>query len=479
MSHKARLQAFSDEVVKVGRAGKPMQDELRKVASREDLTAEQIRRVAEMSNRAAQTEINRSATDKRATFKLCDADSLIKELRKDSKTASVVEATATGDESDFNPPEIPREDPVKLSLYAAAPQASTQVDDAEALYHTLDRTRRELEVMHKEAASQVMAVYHDATGSHKEMIDAACDMVQAGITLPSLYQAVSAAVSGSDCTDGERQKSDAIMLMVVKGLKERGVPNHKMGFRHPGDVNAINALSPEDLLALVKNAMGGMNDAGISLKTQKTAQRYLESVPVEHLAPKNQHPYEEAGKWLNQRGAIADFALPQIYTDDNQTNNIPERGIRAINGDSEFVVAVKDLVGDQNRMGKAHNAQEYMGLKLKEIAEAMSKLSEGRAKAAAIAAMPKPSEKAAFIGALLGGASRLAAGVMASPVGAKAVGLLNHPVTHAATALHGVVGALKPAGSHSSPPAPAPTPAATSSRDMAAGMVAAAPYSAM
>jgi hypothetical protein len=71
-----------------------------------------------------------------------------------------------------------------------------------------------------------------------------------------------------------------------------------------------------------------------------------------------------------------DHKVPQMYLDDAQ--NTPNNAPRVINASSEFIVAVRNLVGEQGRLRQVHGAQEYLGLKLKQLEEAMRKLTSIR-----------------------------------------------------------------------------------------------------
>lgn len=409
MSHRARLQPFADTVKAAGLAGKSMQDALRKVAHENDLTPHQIHRVAEIANRDVQLTLQKTASDKRFKFELADPFKITGDL---AKTASAPEAL-TGIQADvakiaalggdpFAAPDLSTG--ASLSLYNQPMEPVVELELAgqklAAMASKLKAAEFETDRLLTEAKAAAVEIYRDAVGSHKKAVDDAVELVMGGITLPSLYQALYGAVSGSRATDDDRKGVDALALLIIRGLKDRGIPNHRMGFRYQVNLGEIDALSAEDLVALCKRSIdcnhGGLayNPNSLTIETQKSAARYLEGIAELHALDEGQQPYDEANKWLSQRGAISQYPLQQGYLDDKQTMNQTGPQLRMVNGDSEFIIAVKDLVGAQDRLQKNHNAAEYLGLKLEQIRQALTDVRGAHAMNSA--------EKQAFLGKAIG-----------------------------------------------------------------------------
>jgi hypothetical protein len=109
---------------------------------------------------------------------------------------------------------------------------------------------------------------------------------------------------------------------------------------------------------------------------------------------------------MENRPSQADHKLPQTYLDERNTGNTPGGTPRVVNGDSSFTIAVKDLVGARDRLLKTHNAQEYLGLKLKEIAEATGQLK--RAQHIAAKQFEEKTAVLPLVGAALGAVGAIA-----------------------------------------------------------------------
>lgn len=408
MSHRARLQPFADTVKAAGLEGKSMQDALRKVAHENDLTPHQIHRVAEIANRAVQLTLQKTASDKRFKFELADPFKITGDLAKTASApeeltgarAEITKMAALGGDP-FAAPDLSTGD--GLSLYHEPMEPVVELELAgskiAAMVARLRAAEFETDRLLTEAKTAAVEIYRDAVGAHKKAVDDAVELVSGGITLPSLYQALFGAVSGSRATDDDRKGVDALALLIIKGLKERGIPNHRMGFRYKVNLAEIDALSAEDLVALCKRSIDcnqcglAYNPNSLTIQTQKSAARYLEGIAELHALDANQQPYEEANKWMGQRGAITQYPLQQGYLDDRQTTNQTGPNLRMVNGDCEFIIGVKDLVGAQDRMQKNHNASEYLGLKLEQIRQALTEMRGAHAKTEA--------EKQAFLGGLI------------------------------------------------------------------------------
>jgi len=432
MSHKARLQPFIDEVKAAGLKGESMQEKLASIVSSHDFTPHEIRRIAEDANRGVHIALTKQAhaqkKDARLRFELADPEKLVGQARKSaeasmyrdgsSKLAAIQEAG--GDP--FAP--IPDSGNVKLSLYEHPmdPALAYSLDEAKtrAMLLELDKTRAEVEIVHNEAKSAGVSALSEANDAHDRIIQSAIDMVTSGVTLPSLYRAVMATVSGCRL-DNEKNPEElrTLLRLIVEGLKSRGVPNHRLGFRYAADRNEIDQLSTDDIISMCENAVAYDRGACPPPALTKQAQYYLQKQPNyggQQLTGK--HPFEDAAHWLENRPAQADFKLPQTYLDERNTGNTPGGTPRVVNGDSSFTIAVKDLVGARDRLLKTHNAQEYLGLKLKEIAEAT-----GQLKRAQHIAAKQYEQKVAVLPALAGLAARAlpaVAGGLASAVGGAA-----------------------------------------------------------
>lgn len=434
MNIRSRLEKIAAQVTEAGLAGKDMTSKLSSLLESNDLSANEIRRVAEMANRNTQLGMYKIAEDKRFKFALCSPGDLV----EGAKTAAVQSMTA---ESKFaaaideagGDPFAPMEydgDGEKLSLYnhVLSPQVEkdARMLEPRRMLQELDRTHRELQLVKQAglaAHTELMGKAHEA---HDKALQSAVDLLMGGgITLTDLYLAVwtscSGDLSGVDAID----HADDIMSVIISGLKKRGVPNHKMGFHWKGDMDALAKLDADDLLALAKRSAGIDKIPGggdLSIQTQKQAQRYLENVhkhaPNRDDSP---HPSEDAAEWLGIRPSQKEHPWPSSYLDEKVVSNTPGGRPKAINGDCEFVIGVRDLRGVQSRLTRSHNAQEYLGLKLKQIEHAMRQIKDAEKVAEAhYDDLIESVEEAKKAFGPVAGAAMKAIGTSAGRAGAKA-----------------------------------------------------------
>jgi len=453
MSNRHRLQQFADEVKAAGLRGESMQSKLAAIVQREDLTPHQIRRIAEMANRDVHVALTKDAhakkADARIKFELADPEKLVGGARKTAELSGsgerskVAEAIEDAGGDPFAAPV--RHANVKLSLFDAPldPKLAFAQREAESrkILLGLDRSRHEIDALRKEATSATIETTGAASSAHDQAVQSAIELVQSGVTLPSLYLAVMAAVEGDEA--GARN----LMSLVVTGLKARGVPNHKMGFRYPGELGAIDALSTEDLLALCDRSLGYTRG-----EMTKRAARYMESVP-EHgtTTLTGKHPYEDAAAWLVNRPSVRDHKLPQSYLDEKNTGNLPNGKPRVINADSEFVIGVRNLVGARDRLRKLRNADEFMGRKLEEISRAMGGVKEAQLLTAEAYTrqMVEIEEQKQAIGPVLAAAAAVGRGLMtaanvAGTVGGVASAAKKQPATAPERTVHAAAAAAMP-----------------------------------
>jgi hypothetical protein len=399
MSIRHRIAQLADQVKSAGLKGQSMTAELAKVASEHDLTTSEIERIAESANREVQLGLYKSSQDKRFKFDLARPSEVQGAARK---TASTLVLDAAGEAEKFaeltdemggDPYAAPSRDSEldRMSLVqilsdeqiSKLAEENQEREDREMIME-LGKQHSEFEAVRLEGTVWEVKCAQEASRSHAEMAQAACDMIHGGVTLPSLYEAIVAATSGSTCTEEELKAADTITLMVIDELKKRGVENYKMGFRDHGDPDALKALTPEKLLKRCKQVCGYTSDprnAGtIDMNDVKTAEVYTESTPhatsPKFNDKKQENLLEDAVSLLNSRPSNADHKVPQHYLDD--ADNYMDGKPRVINATNEFVIAVKNLVGEQGRIHQVHAAQEYVGLKLKEIEEALRKLTNVR-----------------------------------------------------------------------------------------------------
>lgn len=375
MSHKLRLQSFANEVKTAGLSGGSMQKKLAEIVAENDLTGHDISRIAEMANRDVQLGLYKSSADKRFKFELADPEPLIKQA---SKTAA--DQTEPGDqqklasaidEAGGDPFAVPQRSTLPAFSLYQHPMSEKVAFDIESInarqtIQELDRTRLELEGTLNYSQIEVSKVAEKATKSLKSAVQGALDLVMSGVTLPSLYAAVMSSCAGSRASDDAQKNADDLMHMVVSGLKSRGVPNHRMGFRHQGDVAALDRLSAEELLVLCKRSTGRIHEKDVPLPLTKIAvyaERYMDSYPGNQVDRS-----AEATEFMRSSNPKP----PQVCLDDRYVGNLP---VRAMNADNEFVIAISDLIGDQSRMLRLHSSQEYIGLKLKQIEQAIRDLT--------------------------------------------------------------------------------------------------------
>ena len=247
----------------------------------------------------------------------------------------------------------------------------------------MDKARLELQSMINEGEQWKAKIAGIAVGNEKTIVQGAMDMVHNGVTLPSIYEALAAAVSGSTVPEEEMEAADTITRMIIEGLKARGVENYKMGFRDHGDPEAMAKMTTDELVERCKqlSAYGpARQENTFAMRDTKTAEVYQEAEvgkgPQATTRDASVNPGITALDMLHQRPSVMDHKVPQMYIDDaqNTPNNMP----RVIDASNEFVVAVKNLVGEQGRLRQVHGAQEYLGLKLKQLEEAIRKLTSIR-----------------------------------------------------------------------------------------------------
>src|ERR1039458_3420732 len=99
----------------------------------------------------------------------------------------------------------------------------------------------------KQGESEISKTAEKATKDLTAAVQGALDLIMTGVSLPSLYQAVMISVSGHRAGAEAKKAAADLMALIVHGLKKRGVPNHKMGFNHKGDVVGLDKLSEEQI----------------------------------------------------------------------------------------------------------------------------------------------------------------------------------------------------------------------------------------
>lgn len=363
MSTKARLTQLAEEVKRAGMAGHSMNKKMAELVSQHDLSGHEIDRIAEIANRDVQLALYKTAADKRFKFELIDPaphkaaakKAALSSINIGPTHAQKVAAVVTEEGGDpFVAPY--RGEPV-LSLYEQPMNMKTAAEmDVHEIRKTalaLDKTRAEIQLILNQGQGEELKVAGQAETTFNKTVQAAVDLLIGGITLPSLYTAVAAAFGGNMATDEQRADADKLMSLVINAVKERGVPNHRLGFRHRGNVELLDSLSSSDLLALCKRSTGRINEQDIPMPLVKVA-TYLEAT----------HDHEDGvGARLNP----AQGSISQPYLDEKYVDNLPGGKPLVINGSNEFVIGVQDLIGDQSRMRRCHAANEYIGLKLKQI----------------------------------------------------------------------------------------------------------------
>lgn len=390
MSIRYRLQKIAETVKDAGVSGQSMQAALEKVAYEHDLTAEEIHRVAEMANRDTQLALHKTATDKRFAFKLADPKVAVANVRKvasqvqkvaSAPTEDHVEAYANGD-----PFAAPLRGVENLSILRAeisderAEKLAAERNDAtdRELLMQLDKARLDYEALDQEATAAQVKVAAEAVEHHKQMVQSAADLVEQSVTLPSLYDAIYAC---DPAAEDQEKNTDALIRMVIDDLKSRGVSHYKMGFRSHGDPEALEKLSADQLVQICKDLSAYTKEYGtLSMCDTKTAEYMEQKVPSIAGYYHSAHlPDSHADGVLalhNDRSSVKDHAVPGVYVRDAE--NMTGNKLRVLNTDSSFALGVKNLIGDQRRMVQHHSAKEYIGLKLKQIEEAMRSLTKVR-----------------------------------------------------------------------------------------------------
>jgi hypothetical protein len=442
MNHlQKRLEGFADEVKQAGMSGASMQDKVAEIVGREDLSENEVRRIVEMSNRDVQLGLYKQAEDKRFVFDLAHPGDAVKHARANAEASTIQQSSkvAAIEEAGGDPfAPLDTDAPAKFSLYEAR-VGSDLIHEKEAaetremtlkLAHIHDELKA---VLHAGKQADMRSI-KIAQESHDDAVQAAVDLLSSGIKLPDLYIALRAAVSGGEYNTPETVKAtDDLASLILSGLKQRGIPNHRLGFAFKGDLDELDGMSQDAILALAKRAAGlpekGLLAGDICMQTCKEAQRFMLSRPKPQKPAENSHPFEDAAEWLNIRPSQKDHPVPAATLDAAVVSHDPNGKVRAVNGDSEFVIAVKNLVGEQKRLGRSHAAQEYLGLKIKQIEDAIGKLQGAQkvADAEFEQTMAEAEEaKEAFLPALLAAGRAalpmLARGAAAVGRGAKAVG---------------------------------------------------------
>lgn len=396
MDTKVRLSKLADEVKSAGIAGKSMQAKMSELIEKNDLTGPEIDRIAEMANRDVQLALYKQASDKRFKFDLIDPIPLKQAAKKQAQSAVGRAATANQKvasivlEHGGDPFAVPYRES-KFSLFEQPVSMPVVIQNDMAgirkTAHDLDRARAELLAVESQGRSEAMKIAGQADKTFDNTVQAAVDMIISGVTLPSLYAAVAASVSGSNgVTEEDRDSADKLMMLIIKAVQERGIPNHRLGFRNRGNVELLDSLSSEDLMDLCKRSTGRIHEQDIPMSLCKIA-AYLKAT---HTEPE-----------LNSQGG----EVAQPYLDEKYVDNLPGGKPLVINGENEFIIGIKDLMGDQSRMQRCHSANEYIGLKLKQIEHSLRGL-KGAEKSAeakyALATVPPIPPVAAPGGNLVG-----------------------------------------------------------------------------
>ncbi len=416
MSAKVRLTQLAEEVKRAGLAGQSMQAKMADLISKNDLTPHEIDRVSEIANRDVQLALYKQASDKRFKFELIDPTPLKLAAKKQAaaavgnsasvaqKVAAVVAVQGT------DPFAVPyREQKLSIFEQPMNPKMIVEMDitDMRKTAQELDKTREELLMLANQGKSEEMKIAGQADKTFTDSVQAAIDLIISGVTLPSLYTAVAAGVGGTHgVTEADRTAADDLMLLVIKGIKERGIPNHRLGFRSRGNINLLDKLSAEELLTLCKRSTGRIHEHDIPTSLSKVAEF------LEKMAEKPEHTEPALNSMTGE--------VVQPYLDEKYVDNLPGGKPLIINGENEFVIGIKDLIGDQGRMHRCHAANEYIGLKLKQIEQNLRGLRTAQ----------KTAEDK------LAGMAPPGAGAIPKPLGL--VGALSHPATTNAVGLAGI-----------------------------------------
>jgi hypothetical protein len=432
---KARIDRLTDKLAEVGLSGGNMNTTLSKFAEDEDLSGNEIRRIAENANRKVQLGLYKKASDKRFKFDLADGVGIAKKAAKaeaESKTSAYQTRLDAIDESDSSPFEAPARSKLSsLSIFSSSVKVASNEKDLVELKVKLGEAKAKLEAINIEAKQAEVSGLATAHKANDQFVQSAINLITHGVTLPSLYEAI---IAG--CEDVKQ--TDDLAKLLINGLKKRGVANYKMGFRHTGDPAALEKLTTEDLINLCKRQSQYQEPRGLTMKDVKTAGAYTETsgplTPQYNPAPLR--PDDALDILKNRPSQNGQFAVPQAYLDDAE--NIPKSGLRVYNTDDQFIINIKDLVGAQDRINKSHSAQEYIGLKLKQIEEAMRKLKTAEISPATTKTIGEliGIEKDAFLMPLLRGAGSMIsravspmAGAVAKSAPMQSIGTLGKGVT--------------------------------------------------
>lgn len=435
MDTQYRLASLANEVQTVGVRGESMQAKLAELITAHDLSPNEIRRIAEMANRGTQEALFKVAVDKRFKFDLIDPAPLVKQAEKAAaesrftgeglaKTAALV-AEAGGDP--FAPLPPSRAATETLSLYneplCSKYAHDLRMTDVGKMIHKLETEHADYAAAKTAAKEEQSTSLGKANNAFDRAVQSASDLLTTGgIGLPNLYYAMQAAISGSKVPSEVVKSTDNFMLLVIDELLKRGVSKVRMGFKYRGDMAAIEKLSPEDLLALCKRACGKPYEGSITMETQKSAAVYIQHVQRNGSTKvPTGHPYEEAAKFMGLRPSVADDGVPSNYLDDKYNSNTPKGKPVAMNGDSEFIIAVKDLVGEQDRLVKIHSADEFIGLQLLQIQKTLAGLREARDESNAKFAGEVEASKEAWASLVAAGARALGGAVKSIPGAIKSI----------------------------------------------------------
>lgn len=424
MSHHNRLKTFAEQVCEAGLAGKSMQDKLAELVRSNDFTAHEIERIAEQANRLAQLGFQKTAKDKRVKFELCDPKPLAKQARKlafsqfaaPTDAQKVAHLTAQmGDP--FKAPV--RSDVSSLSLMKQPLDEglvlTNKLAEIKVAMIELDKHRIEYTATLKQGDFELAKLAASAEERFKAVVQSAMDMVMSGVTVPSLYEAVMAGCEGTRASPEDRENADHLMAMIIEGLKQRGVPNHRMGFRYLHDKRALDALDTQQLVARCRyiyykqHPPRDLDQRDVAKYAAVTETWPVDIGPIPGNKGPNQN-IDEANDFMKTRPTVAAAWDAQAYLDD--PDNIPAGGIRVINGQNEFVIGITDMVGTQARVWRARSANEYLGLKLKEIEQLLTELA--RAKELVAGALEKRAAGQPLPPLLAGGAKELGTVVLST-----------------------------------------------------------------
>ena len=426
MAHRYEMHAQA--LAEAGLAGKSMQAKLAEIIAGNDLNEHEIRRICEDANRSVHLSLVKQAHatggDARIKFPLAVPEEGVKHARKLAEASLVrnpslaekLASVSTIEGDAFAAPDDLKVASAPLSLYGI------ELDPSVAAFHEESESRKllsqlkiaawEVEELIKEAAKGEIAAMGDAYNAHDRAVQAALEMVlTGGIKLPDIYMALFAAVSGNrSATEEDRTGARELLDLVIAGLKKRGIPNSRMGFRvgdrsewNPRDFDKLSAKEIAELCERAVNVTAG-TDAPAKLAT-----KYF--ITSGTGPAKNDDTLESAEKWLSERASLNDdkYTVP-LHDGENK--------VQVVDGNAEFVIAIKDLVGARDRVMTMHNTQEYMGTKLKQIEDQASGVQKAQAESSSQRDRENKDfdeRKEAFLPALMAGANALGAlGTVAS-----------------------------------------------------------------